>query len=279
MAVDNKGGADLATNVGALPTNKAASAGAQGSAHEVLPAAVGEPAGSAARQHRAAEGRAALLPAAAGCVLRQGDAAAGDAERRQGPQDAEPLIASHDTDRSEEAPSARSGCGASSTRRRRWRSSGMFVAYPFGSILYHAFTRWDGITPAQWVGLHNFRLLWHDPIFLHALRNNAHLRALGADPGRAAADRRLRDPPARARLAVLPRDRLPARGLRDRRDRHPHRHRAPARRPAQPGARRGRARRPAARVARQLEHLDPADPARRRLDELRLQRAALPRRA
>jgi ABC-type sugar transport system permease subunit len=48
----------------------------------------------------------------------------------------------------------------------------MFVAYPFGSILYHAFTRWDGITPAQWVGLHNFRVLWHDPIFLNALKNN-----------------------------------------------------------------------------------------------------------
>ena len=49
----------------------------------------------------------------------------------------------------------------------------MFVAYPFGSILYHAFTRWDGIDPPQWVGLHNFRLLWQDPIYLHAIRNNA----------------------------------------------------------------------------------------------------------
>ena len=49
----------------------------------------------------------------------------------------------------------------------------MFVAYPFGSILYHAFTRWDGITPAQWVGLHNFKVLWQDPIFLNALKNNA----------------------------------------------------------------------------------------------------------
>jgi ABC-type sugar transport system permease subunit len=46
------------------------------------------------------------------------------------------------------------------------------VVYPFGSILYHSFTRWDGITPSQWVGLHNFRLLVHDPEFLHALRNN-----------------------------------------------------------------------------------------------------------
>jgi len=49
----------------------------------------------------------------------------------------------------------------------------IFVVYPFGSILYHAFTRWDGITPSQWVGLHNFRLLLDDPLFLHALRNNA----------------------------------------------------------------------------------------------------------
>jgi ABC-type sugar transport system permease subunit len=49
----------------------------------------------------------------------------------------------------------------------------MFVGYPFGSIVYHAFTRWDGITPAQWVGLHNFEILWDDPIFLRAIRNNA----------------------------------------------------------------------------------------------------------
>jgi multiple sugar transport system permease protein len=49
----------------------------------------------------------------------------------------------------------------------------MFVVYPFGSILYHAFTRWDGIAPAEWVGLHNFRLILHDPLFRHSLRNNA----------------------------------------------------------------------------------------------------------
>jgi ABC-type sugar transport system permease subunit len=50
---------------------------------------------------------------------------------------------------------------------------GIFVAYPFASIVYHAFTRWDGIAPAEWVGLHNFRLLWHDPVFLNSLKNNA----------------------------------------------------------------------------------------------------------
>lgn len=50
---------------------------------------------------------------------------------------------------------------------------GVFVAYPFGSVLVHAFTRWDGISPSEWVGLHNFQLLWSDPIFRNALRNNA----------------------------------------------------------------------------------------------------------
>ena len=48
MAVDKKGGADLATELGALPTNKAASRGSQGSAVEVLPEAVRQPAGSSA---------------------------------------------------------------------------------------------------------------------------------------------------------------------------------------------------------------------------------------
>ena len=50
---------------------------------------------------------------------------------------------------------------------------GVFVAYPFGSVLFHAFTRWDGLSPSEWVGFHNFQLLWSDPIFRIALRNNA----------------------------------------------------------------------------------------------------------
>src|SRR4029078_2506268 len=49
---------------------------------------------------------------------------------------------------------------------------GIFVAYPFGSIVYHAFTRWDGIAPAEWVGLHTLRVLWQDTIFLNALKKN-----------------------------------------------------------------------------------------------------------
>jgi len=48
----------------------------------------------------------------------------------------------------------------------------VFVAYPFASVLYHAFTRWDGIAPSEWVGVHNFQLLWSDPVFRTSLRNN-----------------------------------------------------------------------------------------------------------
>jgi ABC-type sugar transport system permease subunit len=47
-----------------------------------------------------------------------------------------------------------------------------FLGYPLGSIAYHALTRWDGLSPPQWVGLHNFSVLVNDPIFRKALKNN-----------------------------------------------------------------------------------------------------------
>jgi ABC-type sugar transport system permease subunit len=47
-----------------------------------------------------------------------------------------------------------------------------FIGYPLGSIVYHALTRWDGLSPPTWVGLHNFKVLLHDSVFWHALRNN-----------------------------------------------------------------------------------------------------------
>jgi ABC-type sugar transport system permease subunit len=49
---------------------------------------------------------------------------------------------------------------------------GVFFAYPMGSIVYHSFTRWDGINPAQWVGFHNFEVLLSDNVFRTALINN-----------------------------------------------------------------------------------------------------------
>ena len=47
-----------------------------------------------------------------------------------------------------------------------------FFLYPFGVIVFHAFTEWDGIAPARFNGLDNFRALWHDPQLRTSLRNN-----------------------------------------------------------------------------------------------------------
>jgi raffinose/stachyose/melibiose transport system permease protein len=48
----------------------------------------------------------------------------------------------------------------------------VFFIYPFGVVVFHSFTEWDGIAPSSWVGLDNFRTLLHDANFWHALRNN-----------------------------------------------------------------------------------------------------------
>lgn len=48
----------------------------------------------------------------------------------------------------------------------------MFVGYPFASVIYHAFTRWNGLVPPKLVGFHNFAVLLKDGLFLHALGNN-----------------------------------------------------------------------------------------------------------
>jgi ABC-type sugar transport system permease subunit len=47
-----------------------------------------------------------------------------------------------------------------------------FIGYPLGSIVYHSFTRWNGLGPPEWIGTRNFEFLLHDPIFFRALRNN-----------------------------------------------------------------------------------------------------------
>jgi multiple sugar transport system permease protein len=48
-----------------------------------------------------------------------------------------------------------------------------FIAYPLASVVYHAFTEWDGINPPQWIGVDNFTRLVDDPVFRTSLRNNA----------------------------------------------------------------------------------------------------------
>lgn len=43
---------------------------------------------------------------------------------------------------------------------------GAFAYYPAVRALEGAFTTWDGVSPPAWVGLSNFRQLWHDSVFL-----------------------------------------------------------------------------------------------------------------
>ena len=48
----------------------------------------------------------------------------------------------------------------------------VFIGYPLGSVVYHSFTSWDGLSPPTWIGFQNFSRLLHDPIFRTAIRNN-----------------------------------------------------------------------------------------------------------
>jgi ABC-type sugar transport system permease subunit len=48
----------------------------------------------------------------------------------------------------------------------------VFVGYPFVSVIYHAFTRWNGLEPPRLVGFHNFAVLIRDQLLFHALVNN-----------------------------------------------------------------------------------------------------------
>lgn len=48
----------------------------------------------------------------------------------------------------------------------------IFVAYPFASIVFHAFTRWNGFSEPTFIGLRNFEFLLRDETFWAALRNN-----------------------------------------------------------------------------------------------------------
>src|ERR1051325_5632946 len=48
---------------------------------------------------------------------------------------------------------------------------GVFGLYPLLFSLYLSFTRWDGLTPIQWVGLANFATLREDDLFFRAIWN------------------------------------------------------------------------------------------------------------
>jgi trehalose/maltose transport system permease protein len=49
---------------------------------------------------------------------------------------------------------------------------GFVAIYPLGKTIYYSFTNQEflaGIEPTKWVGLHNYRELWHDSIFRTAI--------------------------------------------------------------------------------------------------------------
>ena len=45
---------------------------------------------------------------------------------------------------------------------------GAFVLLPLASSLYYGFTRWDGISPPEWVGLDNYLRAFSDTIYLRS---------------------------------------------------------------------------------------------------------------
>lgn len=60
----------------------------------------------------------------------------------------------------------------------------VFMLYPLSSSLYHAFTKWDGLSPATWSGLDNFRyMLFEDPTFWPSLRATAYFVLLSVPSG------------------------------------------------------------------------------------------------
>ncbi|SDT35109.1 carbohydrate ABC transporter permease [Microlunatus soli] len=47
----------------------------------------------------------------------------------------------------------------------------LFIGYPMVTSLYHSFTKWNGLTPATWVGLENYVFMFtQDPTFWPSLR-------------------------------------------------------------------------------------------------------------
>lgn len=51
---------------------------------------------------------------------------------------------------------------------------GVFVVYPMARALYLSLTDYDVLTPAQWVGLDNYRELMDDKAFRNALKNTVY---------------------------------------------------------------------------------------------------------
>ena len=57
------------------------------------------------------------------------------------------------------------------------------VAIPLGLSLYWSFTNYNLLTPPHWVGLSNYRSLFHDPVFWLSVRNTIYITVIGSIAG------------------------------------------------------------------------------------------------
>ena len=57
---------------------------------------------------------------------------------------------------------------------------GIFLLYPFGYGFYLSFTRWDLVTPTEWIGFRNYENLLDSTLFNKSLRNTAFFVLLNA---------------------------------------------------------------------------------------------------
>jgi len=48
----------------------------------------------------------------------------------------------------------------------------VFIIYPILTTFYLGFTRWDGFTNPHFVGLKNYQMMMHDPLFWTSVKNN-----------------------------------------------------------------------------------------------------------
>jgi len=54
-----------------------------------------------------------------------------------------------------------------------------FYLYPIGASLYYSFTDYTVLQPPTWVGLDNFRAIFHDPVFWTSLTNTLYMVLIG----------------------------------------------------------------------------------------------------
>lgn len=48
----------------------------------------------------------------------------------------------------------------------------IFVLWPIIQSIFISFHKWDGFGPMEWVGLKNYKMMFHDPKFFISLKNN-----------------------------------------------------------------------------------------------------------